>query len=253
MPMLKSLPVLLLVWTSSGLVAQAEQDVVPKDPEKYVGKVRAELLLDDATGLLTYQLRNISDEPVKIHLQSLEGVEIEFHIEPDVAVTKVKVDSDDEVNPEANVKTLPYGEKTEMIGVGSPRWDEIMREREREKAMDRVVELKKHEAVSRSFYLYDTPWFDALVKKLETKKFKAYRIDPLAFVETADAEGKPVTDHQIEICNFERQADGVSLKLTPDGKLKEVYYTGGLIFDLARAKKIQALKAAEKKQVQEKK
>ncbi|MFH0938408.1 MAG: hypothetical protein V1899_03900 [Planctomycetota bacterium] len=100
--------------------------------------------------------------------------------------------------------------------------------------MDRVVELKKNEAISRSFYLYDTPWFDALVKKLETKKFKAYRIDPRGFVETTDAEGKPVTDHQIALWDYENAAKGL---------FKKIYFTGGLIFDLARAKKIQALKA----------
>ena len=123
-------------------------------------------------------------------------------------------------------------------------WAEIGKEREKEKALDRVVELKKNEAISQSFYLYDAPWFDALVKKLETKKFKAYRIDPSPFIYTADAEGKPIIDHHVEVWNYED---------AHKRKFNVVYYTGGLIFDLARAKKIQALRPAEKKQEQEKK
>jgi hypothetical protein len=224
--MLKIIPVLLFGWTMCGLAAQAEIAGVPKYPEKYKGKVRAELLLDEATGLLTYMLRCTSDEPVKIHLQSLDEAEIEFHIWLDVDLKKVEVDPADIVDPSANT-TLPYGVKAKRVSAGRPPEKEPP-------VLDRVVELKKGEAVSRSFYLYDTPWFDALVKKLETKKFKAYRIDPWPCIYTVDAEGKPVIDHHVEVWNWEN---------AHAGKFNAVYFTGGLILDLAKVKKLQALKA----------
>ena len=245
--MLRSVAVLLLAGATFGhaLAEQPGPQGEVYDPgkdylKKYVGKVRAELLFDDSTGILTYQLRNISDEPVRIHMESLEGVEIRFSIEPDVD-SKVKVDSGDEVNPEANVKTLPYGVKPKLVSA-SDAGERLKEQAEKEK--DRFVKLNKDEAVSRSFYLYDTPWFNALVKKLETKKFKAYRIDPSPFIRTADSQGKPVTDHLVEVWNWED---------AHAGKFNRVYHTGGLVLDLAKIKKIQALMPVEKKGEKEKK
>ncbi|MFH0938406.1 MAG: hypothetical protein V1899_03890 [Planctomycetota bacterium] len=227
----------LLVRDSYGLAAQPGDDSAQKNPEKYAGKVRADILLDETTGFLTYLLRCTSDEPVKIHMESLAEAEIWFRIKPDVDSEKVKVDFDDGVFSHAYTP-VPYRDWVERTLTREER----MSKRAKEKAMDRVVELKKNEAISRSFYLYDMPWFDALVKKLETKKFKAYRIDPWPFVYTADGEGKPIRDHQVDVWEYENKHAG---------NFKVVYFTGGLIFDLARAKKIQAMRP--KKPVETKK
>jgi len=238
--MLKIITVLLLAWNSCSLATLAEQagenesSFAPKYPKKYLGKVRAEIILDETTGLLTYLLRCTSDEPVKIHLESLVGVEVEFQIEPDVGGTKVKVDLEDDVYASANAPLL-YGVKPKLVSA-SDAGERLKEQAEKEK--DRFVKLNKDEAVSRSFYLYDTPWFGDLVKKLETKKFKAYRIDPSPFIYTIDAEGKPVIDHHIEVWNYED---------AHKGKFNVVYFTGGLVLDLTKAKKIQALKPVEKK------
>lgn len=234
--MLKTIPILflLLVWALCGLAAHAEEPGGPEGakeyPEKYLGKVRAELLLDEATGRLTYLLRCTSDEPIKLHLESLNDAEINFNIEPD---TEKVCDFNDNIWPTANMKTFPYFVRAEMMRSGTPDWKKFTEEEEREKTLDRVVELKKDEAVLRTFYLYDTPWFDDLVKALEKKKFKAYRIDPWPAIYTADANGKPVRDHRVEVRTPEWGADG-SCKL--------VYRTGGLSLDLAKVKKIHALR-----------
>ncbi|MFH0938407.1 MAG: hypothetical protein V1899_03895 [Planctomycetota bacterium] len=141
--MLKIITILLLVVASLSFVTLAEQPdgghkdkvVVPSKDflEKYVGKVRAEIILDEITGFLTYQLRCISDESVKIHMESLAEAEVEFRIEPDVDKEKVTVDWDDQVFSDAYTP-VPYdqGKKVRRTGV-DVTFQELVKERERER------------------------------------------------------------------------------------------------------------------------
>lgn len=225
--LLAPVAVAVLYVLAAGAAAAQAAGADDKDPEQYKGKVRPEIMLDEATGRITYLLRNVSDQPVKLHLRSLEGLEVAFRIAPDVDLAKVALDPADFVDPVAHA-ALPVGIKPKYVKAGS----------DTPKEGDRVVELEKDEAIARTFLLGETPWLNDLVKALEAKKFKAYRIDPSAFIYTADADGKPVRDHLAGSWDFEEGADGAR---------KTVYHSGGIVMDLAKAKKLQALFQAQGK------
>jgi len=194
-----------------------------KDAGNYKGKIKAEVLLDEETGLVTWLLRNTSSTTVRIHMKSVEEAEIDLSIQPNVDLGKVEIHDDDRVDPEEGVE-FPYGMDASYRVAGAPRPEKPK--------LDRVVDLKKGEAVSKSFLIWEAPWWEKLVSKLEKRKHKEYRIHPRPTIYTADEQGKPVRDHHISVWVMERGADG---------KLGAVFKTKGFTIDLKLARKLRRI------------
>ena len=201
-----------------------------KDPENYKGKIKAEASLDKETGRVTCLFRNTSSTPVRIHMESVETAEIELSIQPNVDLGKVKIDDDYRVDPQEGI-TIPYGVKPVRVTAGTPM--------PKKPKLNRFVDLKKGEAVAKSFLIWDAPWWEKLVALLKTKKYKEYRIHFGPFIYTADENGKPVRDHSIQVWVVERGTDG---------KLGAVFKTKGFTIDLKLARKLKSLQAEAKNQ-----
>jgi hypothetical protein len=201
-------------------VASGEGNDEPtaQPPKLLLGKLRAELSLDERDGRLTYAVQNISNGPVRIHAETLENAESLIRIEPDAGSAAV---ADDDYVDAMEGMVIDF-EVEAGLGGGMKR----------KRQLDRVIDLMPGEALSRSMMLQDLPWFEALVAQLKKRKFKQYRLDPSVFVFTIDADGKSVMDHHIEVWNFEQDKGG---------ELRKVHYTGGIMVTLPQAMKLKAL------------
>ena len=200
-----------------------------KAPENYKDKIKAEVLLDEETGRVTCLLRNTSSTTVRIHMKGVEAAEIELSIRPNVDLGKVEIDDAYVIDPEEGV-TFPYGMDTSYRVAGAPSPEKPK--------LDRVVDLKKGEAVSKSFLIWEAPWWEKLVSKLEKRKYREYRIHPGPTIYTADEQGKPIRDHHISVWVMERG---------PNGKLGPVFKTKGFTISLKLARKLKSLQAEAKK------
>ena len=212
-------------------VSHAFAEESRKDPERYKGKVKVETSLNEKTGRVTCLLRNTSSTPVRIHMRSVDRAEIELAIQPDVA-PKVRIHDDDRIDPQEGVE-FPYGMDASYRVAGAPR--------PKKPKLDRELDLKKGEAVSKSFLIWEAPWWEKLVSKLEKRRHKRYRIHPWATIYTADEQGKPIRDHHIFMWVMEWGADG---------KLGALFKTKGFTIDLKLARKLKSLQAEAKKKAE---
>lgn len=195
---------------------QASDGLAPEPPKLLLGKIRAELSLDETEGRLTYAVRNVSNGPVTVHARTLKYAEAAFCIEPDAESAAIA--DEDYVDVEEG---FVY-EVDDGLGWGSNR----------KAPPDRVIDLMPGESLSRSMILQDLPWFERLVAQLKKRKFKQYRLDPSVIFFTADAHGKPVMDHTVEVWKFEPDKEG---------NLRKVHFTGGIMMTVPQAMKLKAL------------
>ncbi len=203
-----------------------------KPAPKYEGRIKAEATLDLKTGRVTYLLRNLSDEIVRIHLKSVQTAQYALSIEPAVDMSKIELKPGDAIDPYEGA-FVPFGVEPSYHVAGTPI--------KKEPVLDRAVELKKGEAVSKSFLIWKAPWWEKLVAELKKRKYKEYRINPRPTIYTADKQGKPVRDHHISVWIMERGADG---------KLGPVFKTKGFTIDLKLARKLKSLQAEAKKKAE---
>lgn len=134
------------------------------------GRVEARALLDRETGQITFLLDCLSDKSVRIHLESIEWIHSHFEarrFRPDL--TWGPLDNDEFVWPKIMFK--------------SSGWST----RRKKRRLDRVVDLKKGEAVARSFMVWELTIWSDIVAGL--KKHREYEVRTSVWLQSFGAEG----------------------------------------------------------------
>ena len=243
-------PVVMSLVLQVGIAAEPSP-VAPADtPEPAMPpRFRPHVSLDRDTGLLTYSVINVSDEPIDVHLTTINGDDYDFGC---IVLKRrqtagginelyaIGIDGEEyapiEETPDGDLYSP--GDHVEEV-----RWNisrlvdekyQLQRLRPGE-PQKRVVTLLPGEGLSRSLILQDQPWYDEVVAILEGSVLTKYRIQPLANVYVADTNG------------FTRKDSGTYRDYSDsyfpgDDEHAAFYPVPGVKFDLEFAKKLQTMK-----------
>jgi len=227
-----------------GAPAPAPQQ--PPEPPRF----KPHVSLDRNTGLLTYTVTNVSDEPIDVRLTTINGDEYNNGcirlggVRTAGGITKlydIGIDGEEyapiEETPDGNLYP-PGDEMDDVVRKINKLVDakyELQPPRlgERQK---RVVTLLPGEGLSQSLILQDQPWYDEVVAILEDSGLTNYRIQPRANVHVVETDGFTTKDsgtYRIYSGAFDYLGDDEHAALYP---------VPGVKFDLAFAKKLQAKK-----------
>lgn len=224
---------------------------VPQPPEP--PRFKPHVSLDRDTGLLTYTITNVSDEPIDVRLTTINGDDYNNGCimlgggRTAGGITKlydIGIDGEEY----APIEETPDGDwylpddYTDEV-----RWkifrlvDEkyrLQRFRPGNPAapQKRVVTLLPGEGLSRSLILQDQPWYDEVVAILEGSGLTKYRIQPLANVYVVETDGFTTKDS-----GTYRDYSGV-FSFSGDDEHVALYPVPGVKFDLEFAKKLQTMK-----------
>lgn len=231
---------------TSGAPAPAPQQ--PPEPPRF----KPHVSLDRDTGLLTYSVINVSDEPLNVHLTTINGEDYNIGCcrlgRRQTAgginmLYEIGIDGEEyppsEVTPDGDLFS-PLGSMEEV------RWnisrlvhEKYMLQRFRPGNLaapqKRVVTLLPGEGLSRSLVLQDQPWYDEVVALLEDSGLTKYRIHPRADVYVVETDGFTTEDSGASRIYSSCYFPG-------DDEHAALYPVPGVKFDLAFAKKLQAMK-----------
>jgi hypothetical protein len=230
---------------TSAAIAAAPQPPAPPRFKPHVS-------LDRDTGLLTYTVTNVSDEPIDVRLTTINGDEYNngcirlggVRTAGGISMLyDIGIDGEEyapiEETPDGELVTP--GDQVEEVGWKINKLvDEkyrLQRFRPGNPAVPqkRVVTLLPGEGLSRSLILQDQLWYDEVVAVLEDSGLTKYRIQPRADVYVVKTNGFTAEDsgarHIYSGYYFPGDDEHVALYPVP-----------GVKFDLAFAKKLQAKK-----------
>jgi hypothetical protein len=216
-------------------------------------RFRPHVSLDRDTGLLTYSVINVADEPIDVHLTTINGEDYNNGCcRPERRQTAGGINMlyDIGVDGEeyAPIVEMPDGEfLTPGDEVEHVRWkicrlvDEkyVLQQRwpgAAPVAQKRVVTLLPGEGLSRSLVLQDQPWYDDIVAILEGCGLTKFRINPRADVYVVKKDGFIRDD-----LGTYRAYSGV-FSFPGDDDHVAIYPLPGVKFDLKFAKKLQGMK-----------
>lgn len=220
----------------------------PAEPPRF----KPHVSLDRDTGLLTYTVTNVSDEPIDVRLTTINGDDYNNgcimlgggRTAGGINMLyEIGIDGEEyaqiEETPDGELVTP--GDQVEEVG-----WkiNKLVDEKYRLQRFwpgnhaarqKRVVTLLTGEGLSRSLIVQDQPWYDEVVAILEGSGLTNYRIQPLADVYVVKTDGFTAKDlgasRIYSSCYFPGDDEHVALYPVP-----------GVKFDLAFAKKLQAKK-----------
>ena len=221
----------------------------PPEPPRF----KPHVSLDRDTGLLTYTVANLSDEPIDVRLTTINGDEYNngcikrggcgtaggISMLYDIGIDGEEYAQIEET-PDGELVTP--GDQVEEVGWKINKLVEekyrLQRFRPGNPAVPqkRVVTLLPGEGLSRSLILQDQPWYDEVVALLEDSGLTNYRIQPQANVYVVETDG------------FTREDSGTyraysgAFGYLGDDEHAALYPVPGVKFDLAFAKKLQAKK-----------
>jgi hypothetical protein len=220
----------------------------PPEPPRF----KPHVSLDRDTGLLTYMVTNVSDEPIDVRLTTINGDEynngcIKCGGCRTAGGISMLYDIGIDGEEYASIEETPDGDLYSPLGyMAEVRWNisrlvdekyRLQRFRPGNPAapQKRVVTLLPGEGLSRSLVLQDQPWYDEVVAILEDSGLTKYRIQPLADVYVVETDGFTAKDlgasRIYSSCYFPGDDEHAALYPVP-----------GVKFDLEFAKKLQAKK-----------
>jgi hypothetical protein len=263
------LPLLAWVLVSCQTIAAESPDAVPSRDHKQ-DAIRepwflAQLQFDAETGRLAYSVINRTGKAFDVDVDSTlrgrhwpprpaspGGLGHLYAIEWDGEAYDygASLEPGDQPVPSDNMWSLDteiqgkIGDVIEKHQQRFPGWDRAIANARNQK---RVVTLRPGEGLSYSLLLQDQPWFDEIITILEASKLTQYRISPLANVYRVGDSGVSGCD-SVTANAYGHGTEGKHTMVDqPNGSLRKQYAHPGAKFDLATAKKLQALKTDAKK------
>ena len=218
----------------------------PPEPPRF----KPHISLDRDTGLLTYAVTNVSDEPIDVRLTTINGDDYNNGcirlggVRTAGGITKlydIGIDGEEYAPIEETPDGDSYTPGDEMDDVDRKinklvdEKYELQRPRLGE-PQKRVVTLLPGEGLSQSLVLQDQPWYDEVVAILEGSGLTKYRIQPLANVYVVETDGFTTKDS-----GTYRDYSGVFSFFGDDDHVA-LYPVPGVKFDLEFAKKLQTMK-----------
>lgn len=221
----------------------------PPEPPRF----KPHVSLDRDTGLLTYTVTNVSDEPIDVRLTTINGDDYNNGCimlgggRTAGGITKLY---DIEIDGEeyAPIEETPDGELFVPGGyMEEVRWKIVRLVDEKYRLQrfwpghpaapqKRVVTLLPGEGLSRSLILQDQPWYDEVVAILEGSGLTKYRISPRANVYVLKPNGFTTED------SGTYRAYSGAFSSPGDDDHVALYPVPGVQFDLEFAKNLQAMK-----------
>ena len=230
---------------TSGAPAPAPQ---PPEPPRF----KPHVSLDRDTGLLTYMVTNVSEEPIDVRLTTINGDEynngcIKCGGCRTAGGISMLYDIGIDGEEYAPIEETPDGDLYSPLGyMAEVRWNisrlvdekyRLQRFRPGNPAapQKRVVTLLPGEGLSRSLVLQDQPWYDEVVALLEDSGLTKYRIHPRADVYVVETDGFTTEDSGASRIYSSCYFPG-------DDEHAALYPVPGVKFDLEFAKKLQTKK-----------
>lgn len=247
-------PVVMSLVLQVGVAAEPKVVAPADSPEPAAPpRFRPHVSLDRDTGLLTYSVINVADEPIDVHLTTINGDDFNntgWREGRRQTAGGINMLYDIGVDGEeyAPIVEMPDGEfLTPGDEVEHVRW-KICRLVDEKYVLQqfwpgaapapqkRVVTLLPGEGLSRSLILQDQPWYDDIVAILEGCGLTKFRINPRATVYAVKKNGLITED-----AGTYRAYSGV-FSFPGDDDHVAIYPLPGVKFDLKFAKKLQGMK-----------
>lgn len=244
-------PMVIALVLQMGIAAQPSPVAPAETPEPAApARFRPHVGLDRDSGLLTYSVINVSDEPLNVHLTTINGEDYNngcCRLGRRQTAGGINVLYDIGIDGEeyAPIEETPDGDLySPGDHVEDVRW-KILRLLEEKYELQRlqhgepqkrVVTLLPGEGLSRSLILQDQPWYDDVVAILEGSGLTKLRINPRAEVYVVEKDGF-ITKDSVTY----RAYSGV-LSYSGDDDHVALYPVPGVKFDLEFAKKLQTMK-----------